>query len=1005
MKPFFATVCFFVFLILAGCGGGGGASGVGGDGDDDNPNTSPQTSVELKIEHERNWVAVNSDTENTLVLTPFVRSQSDLPFEEMTKGDIYWTLVEGNEYATLEQKYRRAEISAKKACPDETPYCVKVQARIETSTGDEIIETVSLLVKSSSENIPVQVNAGLDQTVNGGDLVILDGSASTDLDGQITSWEWRVKAGKLEDSDLIGTTTAVSSFYAPQVNEQQLVTLELVVTDDAAESVADTVVITIEPVADSAIAIINIERPQDTFTGQQAILVGTIEPLSSSIESCEWQWNSNSDINSRQRIGEPMTDCSGQLQPVSFIPEPADYLGDIYITLVVHDSSGQTAEMNQKYSIRERQEEETIFTVSTQPGEGVVFIPEQQPVLEGENQVFWVVPVDGYLLDDIDSTCGGVQEDNRYITAPVHMDCMVSASYRLKDYQVDIETGANGQIIPSSQQVEHGKSVEFDVVADEGYRIDTVTDCQGETIMGNNDTESGTYSTGAVTDICTFSATFVVKTYPIEGAITGIIPPGTVTVTLTHNGSEYVAASNPYNGYFSFDHQIPFDDGEYTIAITELPGTDAETTHNCQFVNASDSYSEQTSLLQHDIPDLPSVNYEIVCAKLSTLNDTGINTCADSEKPSVTCPAEGYPGLDAEFGRDKIAQAGLLKKKGSGTLGFDYSKVCNSGELAGQGNCPEDPVPGVEANEWGCSLDNRTGLMWEVKMNLTDISPYSWRNSSERVSWYSEDSETNGGFKGKLGHIGNTQSHIQSMNQFKFCGRDDWRLPTRQELLGTVGANFFPNTYLTRNWTSNTVGTDGYSALTVDPRNGYSISACKYDECPAIVRAVSGEASVQLGEQTSCRTAINNVIPTTPTAHFTDHGDGTVTHQKTGLMWMRCSLGQIWDGEQCTGTPLTYDWQHALLVTQQVNIDGGFAGYSDWRVPNLKELESITELGCYSPTINETIFPDTPTGLFWTSSNIVREPHYVWGVDFDWVKIDYLEMSLLHYVRLVRTAD
>src|SRR5688572_13560192 len=115
--------------------------------------------------------------------------------------------------------------------------------------------------------------------------------------------------------------------------------------------------------------------------------------------------------------------------------------------------------------------------------------------------------------------------------------------------------------------------------------------------------------------------------------------------------------------------------------------------------------------------------------------------------------------------------------------------------------------------------------------------------------------------------------------------------------------------------------------------------------------------------QQACNDRINQ---TTPTSRFTNNGNGTVTDVRTGLMWERCMMGYSFSDngtptdltdDSCTATATTtFIWQQAL----QGAADRGFAGFTDWRLPNIKELISIVEHMCTGPAINETIFPGTP---------------------------------------------
>jgi len=139
--------------------------------------------------------------------------------------------------------------------------------------------------------------------------------------------------------------------------------------------------------------------------------------------------------------------------------------------------------------------------------------------------------------------------------------------------------------------------------------------------------------------------------------------------------------------------------------------------------------------------------------------------------------------------------------------------------------------------------------------------------------------------------------------------------------------------------------------------------------------------------------------PSTPINRFTENGDGTVTDTVTKLIWKRCSEGL--GGESCEkGEPMIFTWQEA----QKTAVESRFTGKSDWRLPDIKELNSIIERQCTMPAINEIVFPATPTMSFWSSTPYAGNPAYAWNVYFPYGISDGNSKSYKFFVRLVRTA-
>ena len=143
-----------------------------------------------------------------------------------------------------------------------------------------------------------------------------------------------------------------------------------------------------------------------------------------------------------------------------------------------------------------------------------------------------------------------------------------------------------------------------------------------------------------------------------------------------------------------------------------------------------------------------------------------------------------------------------------------------------------------------------------------------------------------------------------------------------------------------------------------------------------------------------------SVPSTTPDDRFLMHGNGTVTDTATDLMWAQCAEGL--SGSACTeGTAAIFTWADALIRAR----DSTHAGYTDWRLPNVKELSSIVEERCYDPAINLAVFPNTPSSYFWSASPYGYSSGYAWYVSFGDGGAYGSNRSNYYHVRLVRSGQ
>jgi pimeloyl-ACP methyl ester carboxylesterase len=252
----------------------------------------------------------------------------------------------------------------------------------------------------------------------------------------------------------------------------------------------------------------------------------------------------------------------------------------------------------------------------------------------------------------------------------------------------------------------------------------------------------------------------------------------------------------------------------------------------------------------------------------------------------------------------------------------------------------------------GTVTDNNTELIWQKYENA---STYNWYQASGTYdATYNPSS----------------QNICGSLN---LGGSSDWRLPTKKELITivdysipypgpTINMTYFPNTNASDYWSSTTTPANPNTALYVLFSLGYFGANDKYNSM--YVRCARG------GQY--------------PPQSLVDNSNGTVTDNATGLMWQQEEPGPML-------------WDSALSYCEGLSL----GGHTDWRLPNTKELESLTDDTKY-PSIDTAFFPNAYNSIYCSSTTLAGYPNNAWYVIFSHGQDVYDYKYSSWYVRCVR---
>ena len=281
----------------------------------------------------------------------------------------------------------------------------------------------------------------------------------------------------------------------------------------------------------------------------------------------------------------------------------------------------------------------------------------------------------------------------------------------------------------------------------------------------------------------------------------------------------------------------------------------------------------------------------------------------------------------------------------------DTGQILSYTTTLGEDNDYAINMPSYNDNGDGTITDNITGLMWQ---------------------------KTDGGEM-------TIENAITYCDNLTLANYNNWRLPTPMEaysILNLQNANpainttYFPVTAAEYWWTNTFQAGDNTKVWVTNAGGGIG----NHPKSETISAGGTKKFHVR---------AVRDVNATSLINHFTDNGDGTITDNKTQLIWQK------------TPSTSTMTWEQALTYSENLS----FANAADWRIPNIKELQSLNDESIINPSINSTYFPTIGIKNYWSSTTLkpnTANPSSAWYFSTQFGITTYDSKTNSNYVICVR---